>query len=396
MSEPILLEEAWERLFALVRAIPSGAETVSVDEAAGRYLARDVIARRTQPDANLSVMDGYAVAGPGPWPLVGESRAGVPFARPLSAGQAVQISTGAACPSGAEGIVILEDATVDAGLLYGASPEPGRWIRRRGFDFVEGAPLIAAGAAIGPVQIALSRAAGCGTLEVARRPLVAVIECGDELVAAPESCPPGRLPASNGAMVAAMARSVGARVSRDAPLPDDRGELAMAIGDAADAHVIVTTAGASVGEHDHVRGALDDCGADLAFWRVAIRPGKPLLVARRGGQIILGLPGNPASSFVTAFLFLLPLLRALQGAAKRLPIAVPISLASALPAGGERREFQRGLLQGGLVVPLDERDSSALRTLAEADILIDRPIGAPPAPAGATVPCYWIGNGYIA
>ncbi len=170
----------------------------------------------------------------------------------------------------------------------------------------------------------------------------------------------------------------------------------MAIGEAADTNVIVTTAGASVGEHDHVRGALADCGAELAFWRVAIRPGKPLLVGRLGHQLVLGLPGNPASSFVTAFLFLLPLLRALQGATRILPVAFPLPLASALGAGGDRREFQRAQLRDGQAVPLDERDSSALVTLAAADLLIDRPIGAPPAPAGALIPCYWLGNDGIA
>ena len=197
-------------------------------------------------------------------------------------------------------------------------------------------------------------------------------------------------------MVAAMARGAGARVRRGPPLPDDRTELATAIAEEADAHVIVTTAGASVGEHDHVLGALKDCGAEIAFWRVAIRPGKPLLVGRLGRTLVLGLPGNPASSFVTAFLFLLPLLRALQGAARTLQEAIPLPLAEPLSAGEQRREFVRGQVRDGSVIPLFERDSSALRALAAADVLIDRPIDAAPAPAKSIVPCYWLGNGCIA
>lgn len=394
MTPPIPLEEAWERLFALVK--PLGSEAVAVDEAAGRYLVEPLFARRTQPARDLSVMDGFAVTGPGPWRIVGESRAGAPFEASLSSDEAVAISTGAACPNGTEGIVLLEDATVDGSGFSAPSPEAGRWIRRRGFDFTKGAHLLDSGTRIGPGQLALARAAGHGTLSVARQPRVAIIECGDELVGDPKNCPPDRLPASNGAMVAAMAAGTGAVVERIGPLPDDRAVLAAAIAEAADADVIVTTAGASVGEHDHVRGALVDCGAELAFWRVAIRPGKPLLIGYLGKQIVLGLPGNPNSSFVTAFLFLLPLLRALQGAIRALPVAFPLPLASPLGAGGDRREFQRAQFREGEAVPLEERDSSALATLAAADLLVDRPIDAPAAPPGTLVPCYWLGSGSIA
>lgn len=395
MTAPLTLEAAQERLFAL--ATPLAAEMIAVDDAAGRHLARELEARRTQPARDLSVMDGFAVAGPGPWRIIGESRAGAPFAGSLGAGSAVRISTGAACPAGTGAILVREDAEVRGTTLATLSGvgfhQDDRWIRRRGFDFAAGDPLLAAGTLIGPAQIALARAAGHGHLEVARRPLVAVIECGDELAADPSDPHPDRIPASNGAMVAAMVRSVGGRVSRIGPLPDDRAELALAISEAANADVIVTTAGASVGEHDHVGGALADRGAELAFWRVAIRPGRPLLVTRLGRQIVLGLPGNPASSYVTAFLFLLPLLRALQGAAQHLPAAVRLPLAAPLPDGGERREFWRARFTDAGVEPLPERDSSALRTLAAADILIDRPAGAPAAAPGELVICHWLPSG---
>lgn len=394
MSAALGLEAALGRLLALAK--PVGSEIVPVDEAAGRYLAGDLAARRTQPECDLSAMDGFAVAGPGPWRIVGESRAGAALARALAGGEAARISTGAACPEGTEAIVPIEDAAVEGDELRAARPAPGRHIRRRGLDFEDGAGLLARGDRIGAAQLALARAGGHAVLEVAGRPRLAVIECGDELVADPRDCPPGRLPASNGAMVAAMAAGTGAVARRMGPLPDDRAALARAFADAADADAIVTTAGASVGEHDHVHCALEDIGAKLAFWRVAIRPGKPVLVATRGDRIALGLPGNPASAYVTAFLFLLPLLRALQGAARPFPAAFPLPLAEALPAGGARREFLRARFEGGQAVPLAGRDSSALHALAAADLLIDRAAGAPAAPSGAVVPCYWLGNGGIA
>ena len=395
MSAPIGLEEAQARLFALAETRLRGTETLPVDEALGRFLAAPLIARRTQPASDLSMMDGFAVAGSGPWRIIGESRAGLPFSAPLRAGEVVRISTGAAVPEGNDGIVLVEDASIE-GVMLIAPPGDSRWIRRRGFDFAEGQQLLETGHHIGPAQIALARAAGHAAVEVAHRPSVAIIECGDELVADPVDCPAHLVPASNGAMVAAMARTVGAHARRIGPLPDDRAVLAREMDNTADADVLVTTAGASVGQHDHVRAALDDCGAEISFWRVAIRPGKPLLVGRRGQQIVLGLPGNPVSSYVTAFLFLLPLLRMLQGAARPLPSVLPLPLAEPVASGGDRREFRRARLVDGRAMPLTERDSSALGTLGQADLLIDRPIGSAAAPADSIVPCYWIGNGVFA
>lgn len=393
MNPPMSLEEAWQRLFA--RVGPAAGEIVPVEDAAGRWLAAGLIARRTQPDVDLCAMDGFAVAGAGPWRIVGESRAGASFARRIGPGEATSISTGAPCPAGTEGIVIVEDAQVTGEHLRAQAPPPGRYIRRRGFDFAAGDRLCERGKRIGPAQIALARAGGHAALEVVRQPLVAIIECGDELTADPADCPPGRLPASNGAMVAAMVAGM-ARVRRLGPLPDDRARLASALAESSDASVIVTTAGASVGAHDHVRGALEDCGGRLDVWGVAIRPGKPLLVGNLGRPIVLGLPGNPASSFVTAFLFLLPLLRAMQQAADPRPAAIPLALGADLPPGGERREFLRAALREGRAYPIDERDSSALRALGAADLLIDRAIGAPSASADDIVPCYWLANGGIA
>lgn len=391
MTPPIPLEDAWARLLAL--AGPLGAETVAADRAQGRYLARPLAARRTQPARDLSAMDGFAVAGESPWRIVGESRAGAAFGAALAAGEATRISTGAAMPEGADAVLLAEDATVEGEQVSAGEPPSTSYIRRRGFDFAERARLLEPGTPLGAAQLALARAAGHATLPVWRRPRLAVIECGDELVADPRDCPDDRLPASNGAMVAAMAAGLCESTSAIGPLPDRRGALATAFAEAKDADVIVPTAGASAGEHDHVRGALADWGADLGFWRVAIRPGKPLLVARRGAQLVLGLPGNPASAFVTAFLFLLPLLRALQGATEPLPRSMPLRLSEPLPAGDARREFRRARFAQGQAQPLEERDSSALRTLAAADLLIDRPAHAPAAASGDYVPTYWIGIG---
>lgn len=386
----ITLEEAWERLFALAPRLDG--ETVPIDEATGRFLLESLVARRTQPAADLSVMDGFALAGSGPWRVVGESRAGHAFAPGIGPGQAVRISTGAVCPDGSDAVLPIEEAELEGETLLAQAPEPGRWIRRRGFDFCEGDPLIAAGQPIGPAQIALARSGGHAGVLVGRRPRVAILECGDELVADPRHCPDDRVPATNGAMVAAMVDGVGGLPRRTGPLPDDRAALVRAFAEAAEADVIVTTAGASVGEHDHVRAALQDAGAELDFWRVAIRPGKPLLAAQLGSTIVLGLPGNPVSSFVTAYLFLLPLLRALQGARHPVPVPVALPLSGSLPPGGERREFRRARFVAGRAAPLPERDSSALATLAAADLLIDRPIGGPSLQDGNAVDCYSLRN----
>ena len=179
-------------------------------------------------------------------------------------------------------------------------------------------------------------------------------------------------------------------------MPDDLDALAFALEQASGADVIVTSGGASVGDHDLIRPALEAWGAEIDFWRVAMKPGKPLLVARKGATVVLGLPGNPVSSFVTGFFFLLPLLRALAGDRTPLPVPLPLPLGADLPAGGARMEFLRASLSGGTAMPVSEQDSSALRAMASAGLLIERPANAPAAPAGSTVQAYWIENGGVA
>jgi molybdopterin molybdotransferase len=249
---------------------------------------------------------------------------------------------------------------------------------------------------MGPAQAALAIAAGHSHLAVRRAPRVAVLDSGDELAVNFDSCAPHQVPASNGVMLAAMARALSCEVERIGPVPDDMDALAAALERASEADVIVTSGGASVGDHDLVRPALAAWGAELDFWRVAIKPGKPILVAKRGKQLILGLPGNPVSSHVTAFLFLLPLLRALLGAADPLPRRIRTTLATPLRPGGSRREFLRANWDGESVTAHAIQDSGAIAPLAASNVLIDRAAKAPAAEAGDLVAAYLLENGGIA
>jgi molybdopterin molybdotransferase len=393
MSAPLGLEDAQARLLALAPVLSS--EVVPTEAANTRILAADLAAARTQPPADLSAMDGYALAGgDGPWTLVGESRAGAPYRDVLAPGQCARISTGAIVPPGADRVLLQEDARDEAGQITATDlPPPGRHIRARGFDFHEGDQLFTAGTRLTPARLALALAGGHGTLPVTRRPRVAVMDSGDELSPDPAACLPHQIPASNGAMIAAMLAPLGCEVTRIGPVPDNREALAAALAEAEGADILVTSGGASVGDHDLVKPALAEWGADIAFWKVAIKPGKPLLVATRGKQVILGLPGNPVSSFVTAYLFALPLVRAAMGDAAPLPRSVTMLAGEALPGVGPRREFLRAVSDGAMVRLAGSQDSSALSALAAADCLIDRPAGAPAVMPGEPVPVFHLQNG---
>lgn len=393
MSAALALEDAQARLLALAPLLPL--ELIPTDTALGRIIFEDLRAARTQPAADLSAMDGFALApGEGPWTLVGESRAGAPFAGTLAAGQCVRISTGAMVPDGAACVLLQEDASRSGDSVAAAVPPlPGRHIRPRGFDFTAGDLLLARGTRITPGRMALALAAGHGALTVTRPVRVAVMDSGDELSADPARCSPHQVPASNAAMIAAMLAPLGCEVNRIRPVPDDAAALAAALAQAEGADILITSGGASVGDHDLIKPALTAWGAEIAFWKIAIKPGKPLLVATRGAQVILGLPGNPVSSFVTAFLFALPLVRAAQGDPDPLPHAVTARAGEDLPAVGPRREFLRAVLEGGAARLAGSQDSSALSALAEADCLIDRPAHAPALAAGVPVRVFMLRNG---
>lgn len=399
-APPLSLAQAQRRLMALAPALP--VEHRAASECAGFYLAHPVTAARSQPDAPLSAMDGYAVRAadlPGPWTVIGESAAGHPFAGTVGPGQAARISTGAVVPNGADMVLLQEDAARDGDTLTltGTPPTPNeRHIRPAGMDFTEAAPLLAPGTRIGAAQIALAIAGGHQYLRVRRPVNVVVIDSGDELGSPGKPLGPHQIPASNGPMLAAMASLCPVKVTRIGPVPDDLGQLAAAFEKAAHADIVVTSGGASVGDHDLIRPALQAAGATLDFWRVGIKPGKPLLVARRGSQVILGLPGNPASAFVTGFLFMLPLLRAALGAADPLPRAIPVPLAHDMKAGGSRMEFLRARWDGSRVTLDPLQDSGALTPLARANALVVRASGAPATPSGTDVPVYLLETGGIA
>lgn len=398
-ASPLSLEQAQSRLLALAEPLPL--ERVDIDGARGRYLAQPLLARRTQPPCALSAMDGYAIVGDdlaGPWRVTGESAAGHPYDGVIRSGEAVRIATGAMVPDGAHVVILQEDLDRDGDrlALSGTLPSPpDKHIRPLGMDFKTDDMLLAAGSQLGPAQLGLATAGGHKHIPVRRKPRVAIIDSGDELARDCENCPPHQIPASNSPMLAALAKSVPCEVDRFGPVEDDLDALVATFDQTVDADVIVTTGGASVGDHDLIRPALEAWGAQIDFWRVAIKPGKPLLVARRGRQLILGLPGNPVSSHVTAYLFLLPLLRAMLGAAEPLPLAIRTFLTEPLRASGSRREFLRAQWNGSGIAPLSVQDSGALSALAASNAIIDRAADSDSLPAGAEVRAYPLQNGGI-
>lgn len=387
MSGLLPVEEAQARLLALRGRLRS--ENVIFSRSFGRYLSQDILAQRDQPSGDLSAMDGYAIRAadlPGPWAVTGEIAAGSTPLQRVGPGEAMRIFTGAMLPEGADTIVIQEDAnTEDTHLRLATADEirPGQHVRSRASDFPTGARLLAAGTRVTPGVIAAAIMSGAAQLPVGTRPRVAIITTGDELVQPGHALAPGQIPDSNGTMLAAMLGTEPADVSLPLHIRDDRLMISRVLRDLARRHdVIVTVGGASVGDHDHVRSALEDAGGSVDFWKIAMRPGKPLIAGRIGDAILLGLPGNPSSAFVTATLFLLPLVRHLAGAHAPLPDVRQAPLAAALGPGGKRRDYLRARLEGGLLSVFDGQDSGRTVPLAEANALVIRDIAAPERLAG--------------
>ena len=388
--------EALQRVLAGARALP--AETVALNDALGRVLTEDVMALRTQPPAAVSAMDGYAVrsADVGQAPvtlkLIGEVAAGHPFDGKVSAGQAARIFTGGLMPHGADTVVIQELATRDGDSVTFETPTAkGRNVRGQGIDFAKDQVLLRAGHRLTGRDLMLAAAMNHPRLSVHRRPKLAVLGTGDELVAPGTTPGPGEIVYSNGFALIAMARSEGAEVS-DLGIARDRVEdIAAAVRRARDwgADVLLTTGGASVGEHDLVQKALAAEGLDLSFWRVALRPGKPMMHGGLSGMQVLGVPGNPVSSYVCAFLFLVPLLRRLCGRADIDHPTEAARLGCDLPANDERADYLRATLtpgpDGPVATPLPSQDSSLMAPLAKADCLVIRPPYA--SAAGTGSPC---------
>ncbi|WP_277979774.1 molybdopterin molybdotransferase MoeA [Sphingomonas phyllosphaerae] len=375
--------EAQTRVLAL--GTPVALVEVSLGEALGRWAATSVVARRTQPARDVSAMDGYALRYadlPGPLSVVGESAAGAPYPGELSPGEAVRIFTGAVMPAGSDTVIVQEEArrAGDQVTLDGEGPaHRGRNVRARGLDFGEGDVLVARGERFTPARIAVAATGGVGRVAVARPVRVALAATGDELV---EPGTPGEaLPESNRLLLRALLADTGAEIVDLGILPDRLDTLTRSFA-AVDADVLVTTGGASVGDHDLVRPALAAAGVTLDFWRIALRPGKPMLAGRRGGLAVVGLPGNPVSAFVTALLFVRPLVAHIAGAADPFPSATSAILGEDLPGNGERSDYLRAELRDGCAYASTIQDSSMLRTLARSTCLIVRPPNAPAARAG--------------
>ena len=376
----ISVTEAQARLFALAPAVET--ETAPLRDAAGRWAARDILAVRTQPASDLSAMDGYAIRFadlPGPFALVGESAAGRPFTGTVGTMEAARIFTGAAMPAGADTVMVQEEARQEGGqiLLTGEGPRAkGRNVRRKGLDFSAGDMLIASGARLTPARIAVAATGGHGALPVSRRLRVAIVATGDELVVPGTVLTEAVLPESNGAMLGAMLADLPVEVIDLGILPD-RLDVTTAAFKAVDADILVTTGGASVGDHDLVRPALEAAGGSIDFWRIALRPGKPMMAGRLGNAVVLGLPGNPVSAFVTAFLFLRPLIATMAGALDPFPRTATAVLGEELPANDHRQDYLRATTRDGHVFAASIQDSSMLLTLARADCLIVRHPHAP-------------------
>lgn len=386
----ISVAEAQARMLAL--AAPRPVETVPVLAAVGRYTAGDVRAKRTQPAADLSAMDGYAIRfgeRPGPWTVVGESAAGGGLDALLAPGQAARIFTGAPVPAGADTILIQEEAGRHGDVLTMTGEGPpaiGAHIRRAGSDFTAGGILLPAGIRLGAAAIALAVSGGHGSLAVRRKPRIAILSTGNELVPAGDPAPGTMLPASNGPMLAALLAGEAADVRDDGIVRDELDLIAGAFDRLkGGADIIVTTGGASVGDHDLVLPALRKAGAAIDFWKVAMKPGKPIMIGTLGDAIVLGLPGNPVSAFVTATLFLRPLIAHLLGAADPVPPPVAARLGLAVPATGARAEFLRGHWADGAIRPAGSQDSASLSALTRAQALIIRGAHAPALAAGALV-----------
>jgi molybdopterin molybdotransferase len=386
--------DALQRVLADARPLP--AETVALDEALGRVLTDDVIALRTQPPAALSAMDGYAVRGgdvaqaPVTLKVIGEVAAGHPFAGKVGPGEAARIFTGGVMPAGSDTVVIQEFTTQNADrVTIQKATAAGRNVRAAGIDFARDQNLLRQGHRLTDRDLMLAAAMNHPHLKVHRRPKVAVLGTGDELVP-PGSAPhEGEIVFSNGFALAALARLNGAEVHELGIVRDRVEEIAAAVRRARqlDADILVTTGGASVGEHDLVQRALATEGLELSFWRVALRPGRPMMHGRLGSMQVLGVPGNPVSSYVCAFLFLVPLIRTLAGRKDIAHKAENARLGTDLPANDERADYLRAIVEAGpngpLVTPLPAQDSSLMAPLARADCLLIREPHAPAVRAGS-------------
>jgi molybdopterin molybdotransferase len=386
--------EALKRVLADARPLP--AESVPLDDALGRVLAEDVVALRTQPPAAVSAMDGYAVRAndiaqaPTTLKVIGEVAAGHPFDGQVGPGQAARIFTGGVMPAGSDTVIIQELTTQTGDAVTIQKPTTkGRNVRAQGIDFVQHQILLHKGHRLSDRDLMLTAAMNHSSVHVHRRPKVAVLGTGDELVAPGSTPGAGEVIYSNGFALTAIARSEGAEVC-DLGIARDRiVDIVASVRRAREwgADILVTTGGASVGDHDLVQRALAAEGLTLSFWRVALRPGRPMMHGRLQEMQVLGVPGNPVSSYVCAFLFVVPLIRQLAGRQDLERIREFARLGSDLPANDERADYLRATLaaraDGPIATPIPSQDSSLMAPLAKADCLLIREPHAPAAQAGS-------------
>ena len=386
--------EARARILSPLR--PAATELVGLSEAWGRVLAAPIAARLTQPPADVSAMDGYALrtedgALGACLVIVGEAPAGHPFVGRLQPGEAVRLFTGSVIPSGADTILLQEDASRDgAHVTVNEACLPGRHIRHAGQDFVAGAILLHPGRRLGARDVGLAAAANHPWITVHRRPVVAILATGGEIALPGAPVRPGGIVSSNAHAIAALVRSGGGIPMILPVVPDDHSALVAAIDQARGAAILVTTGGVSVGDHDLVQSALVERGFQLDFWKIAMRPGKPLVYGALGDMPVLGLPGNPVSALICSALFLLPAIDVLSGLAASAPRTERAVLGVALKANDARADHLRAMLVPGkdgslTAMPFERQDSGLLSALSRADALVLRAPFAPAAEIGAAV-----------
>ena len=394
------VDEALNRILARVPDVIG--ESVALVGAAGRVLSAPVVASHDQPPFDASAMDGYAMRAAdvveGVWlKVIGMSQAGAGFAGTVGEGEAVRIFTGAPVPQGADTVIMQEEAERNGDLVRFTAPARlGHSVRPRGYDFAVGRTILERGARLGAFQVAVAAAANAGTVSVARRPKIALLATGDELVMPGTPLGPDQIVASNSFGLAASLAPFAETVTDFGIARDSREDLDAVLARifASEPDVVVTTGGASVGEHDLVQAALVDHGVTLDFWRINMRPGKPLMFGTRGKTLVFGLPGNPVSAMVTAEIFIKPALRSWLGLGVLEPLSLP--LLGPTPANTARRHFMRARMvtRDGVtgLLPINETDSGHTSSLAAADVLIVQPEFDPGQGIGAVVEAIRIGT----
>ncbi|MFD2261265.1 gephyrin-like molybdotransferase Glp [Lacibacterium aquatile] len=390
--------DAQSQLLArIARQSPLAAEDIALTEAAGRVLAEDLLARVSQPPADVSAMDGWALRGddiaslPARLKPVAAVAAGHPVDTEITPGTCARIFTGAPLPPGADTVVLQEDCTIlEDGSVEITDGRPGRHVRKFGLDFQAGGTVLQAGRTLTARDVGLAAASGHPWLRVHRRPRVALLATGDEVVRPGDPLAPGQIVSANSYMLAALVRAAGGDPIILGIARDEDADVRRLAAAAKGCDILVTTGGASVGEHDRVQAALGEIGLTLDFWKIAMRPGKPLMIGGLGDMVLIGLPGNPVSAYVCGLLFLAPAIRALQGDPAPLPLLTEAELAVDLGANDHRQDYVRSrlTLRNGalpLVEPARPQDSSMMSILAESGALLVRPPHDPARKAGDRV-----------